>query len=184
MTQLLISSSFFCLLFCDISCGPLWCVFPWIRLIFHTEVQSVKQKHSILFLLNCICYQMFVCFFRSFQYLSVFLCVDLKGRAIAQGKCRFCATSSAFALYHIVTVLKWIKKTPVSFPFRISFWECVFCYCGNFLRFDGIDSINSIFFSAWFSRKRILFPVCMMRSTRYYEWVCVYSLWSRKLNRN
>lgn len=186
MTQLLISSSFFCLLFCDISCGPLWCVFPWNSpyLSYRGTKRQTKTFNSFsvkLYLLSDVC----VFFLDHFNIYLFFLCVDLKGRAIAQGKCRFCATSSAFALYHIVTVLKWMKKkTPVSFPFRISFWECVFCYCGNFLRFDGIDSINSIFFSAWFSRKRILFPVCTMRSTRYYEWVCVYSLWSRKLNRN
>lgn len=128
---------FFCLLFCDISCGPLWCVFPRIRLIFHTEVQSVKQKHSILFLLNCICYQMFVCFFRLFQYLSVFLCVDLKGRTIAQGKCRFCATSSAFALYHIVTVLKWIKKHQYHFPLEFLFESVCFVIVVTFCDLMG-----------------------------------------------
>lgn len=93
--------------------------------------------------------------FRVYLLCCVFVCVNLKELTLAQGKCRFCITSTAFALCQIVTVLKYEKKK-ISFPFRIYLF--VF-FVVIFLRFDGIDCINSaVFFCSFasFSVKNII----------------------------
>lgn len=116
--------------------------------------------------------------FRIYLLCCCFFCVNLKERTLAQGKCRFCITSTAFALCQIVTVLKYKKKTKISFPFRIYLFVVIFFA----IWWDRLYKLGSFFLLVRIVFRKeyyFLFVWCVARDI-----MSVDLLWSRKLNRN